>query len=95
MTRLEENGTPVAGNGPLSREALEQRVRELEHENRELRARLQQVEAEWEIDRDALEWYERVGMPESEAEMLERVRTGPTISDVMAECEREFADGQK
>jgi hypothetical protein len=95
MTRLEENGTPVRGDASPSPEALEQRVRELEEENRQLRARLQQVEAEWEIDRDALTWYERLGMPASEAEMLERVRTGPTLSDVMAECEREFADGQK
>jgi hypothetical protein len=95
MTHATENGPPAGGDGSRSREALEQRVRELENENRHLRATLQQVEAEWQIDRDALAWYERLGMPESEAEMLERVRTGPTISDVMAECEREFADGQK
>ena len=95
MKKHNENGTPPEGGGESSPEALERRVRELEEENRQLRARLQFVEAEWEIARDALAWYEHLGMPESEAEMLERVKTGPTISDVLAECERELTDGRK
>jgi len=85
---------PTGGVKP-SREALESRIRELEVENQRLQARLQHVEAEWEIDRDALAWHEYLCLPESEAEMLEQVRTGPTLSDVIAECEREFADGPK
>jgi hypothetical protein len=95
MTKHDENGIPPESGGTLSREALEHRVRELENENRQLQARLEYVETEWEIARDALAWYEYPGMPASEAEMLERVKTGPTISDVLADCEREFADGSK
>jgi len=95
MTTHDENVTPSDGGAEPTREALEQRVGELEEENRQLRARLQYVEGEWEIASDALAWYEHLGMPQSEAEMLERVKTGPTISDVLAECERELADGHK
>lgn len=94
MKKHDDNGTPLAGGGEQG-EALERRVQELEEENRQLRARLQYVETEWEIARDALAWHENLGLPQSEAEMLEQVRTGPTISDVLAECEREFADDDK
>ena len=95
MARFEENGTPAAGDGPPSREVLEQRVRELEDENRQLRAKMAQMEADWDLDRQSLEWYHQLGMPVSEAEMLGRAKSGPSISDVLAECDREFADGRR
>ncbi len=95
MTKHDENGTPSDGDGTLSREALKHRVRELENENQQLRAKMAQMEEEWDIDRQALESYHQMGMPESEAEMLERAKSGPTISDVLAECERELADGRR
>jgi hypothetical protein len=95
MTKHDENGAPQEGSGTLSREALEQRIRDLEDENRQLRAKMAQMEADWDIDRQALESYHQMGLPESEAEMLERAKSGPTISDVLAECERELADGRR
>jgi hypothetical protein len=90
MKKHDENGTPSEGGGEMAREALEQRVRELEEENRQLRAQMVRMEADWDLDRQSLEWYYSLGLPQSEAEMLEQVRTGPSISDVLAECEREF-----
>ena len=95
MTKHDDNGTPSAGGSMQTREALEQRVRELEAENQRLRAQMAQMEEEWDLDRQALESYHQMGMPESEAEMLERAKSGPTISDVLAECERELADGRR
>ena len=95
MTKHDDNGTPSAGGSMPTREALEQRVRELEAENQRLRAQMAQMEEEWDLDRQALESYHQMGMPESEAEMLERAKSGPTISDVLAECERELADGRR
>jgi hypothetical protein len=95
MMRREESGPPAEGGGEPSREALEQRVRELEAENGQLRARLQYVETELEIATDALAWHEHLAMPASEAEMLERAKNGPTLGDLIAECQREFADGNK
>ena len=92
MKRLEDSGTP-SGGGEMSREALEQRVRELEEENRQLQAKMAKMESDWDLDRQALESYHQLGMPLTEEEMLERARTGPTLGDVLAECEREFADG--
>ena len=88
MKKHDEIGTPPDGGGP-TREALEQRVRELEEENRQLRAKMEQVEADWDLDRQSLEWYYSLGLPQSEAEMLDQIKTGPSISDVLAECERE------
>jgi hypothetical protein len=86
MNRFEE---PNANSGGDSfRESLEARIRELESENAQLKAKMQKMESDWEIDRDALQWYRSEGLPASEAEMLQR--NGPTISDVLAECEREF-----
>ena len=64
------------------------RVRDLEAENAQLRAKMQKMELDWEMDRDALEWYRSEGLPTSEAEMLQR--KGPTISEVLAECEQRF-----
>ena len=90
MKKHDEDGAPPAGGGESSREALERRVRELEEENRQLRATMAQMEADWDLDRQSLEWYYSLGLPQSEAEMLEQVKTGPSISDVLAECEREF-----
>ena len=95
MTKHDDNGKPSAGGSMQTREALEQRVRELEAENQRLRAQMAQMEEEWDVDRQALESYHQMGMPESEAEMLERAKSGPTISDVLAECERELADGRR
>jgi hypothetical protein len=90
MTKHDENGTPQEGGETFSREALEQRIRELEDENRQLRSKMAQMEADWDVDRQSLEWYYSLGLPQSEAEMLEQIRTGPSISDVLADCEREF-----
>jgi hypothetical protein len=87
MNRFEESSVNSGGSEP-SRDALEARIRELENENAQLRAKMQQMESEWEDDRYALDWYRSEGLPKSEAEMLGR--KGPTISDVLAECEREF-----
>jgi multidrug resistance efflux pump len=95
MKKHEENGLASGGNGELTREALERRARELENENRQLRAKMAQMEADWDLDRQSLEWYRQLGMPVSEVEMLERAKTGPSISDVLAECEREFTAGRR
>ena len=95
MKKHDENGTPPEGGDELTRDALEQRVRELDEENRQLRGKMAQMEADWEMDREALESYRQLGMPKSEAEMLDRAKSGPSISDVLAECERELADGRR
>lgn len=95
MNKHDENGTPPEGDGESTHEALARRVRELEDENRQLRAKMAQMEADWDLDRQALESYHVLGMPVSEAEMLERAKTGPSISDVLAECERELMDGRQ
>jgi len=87
MNRFEESNVNSGGSEP-SRDALEARIRELENENAQLRAKMQRMESEWEIDRNALEWHRSEGLPTSESEMLER--KGPTISEVLSECEREF-----
>ncbi|HKA06807.1 MAG TPA: hypothetical protein VKD71_06080 [Gemmataceae bacterium] len=87
MNRFDEPNANSDSSTP-SREALETRIRELEAENAELRTKMQKMESEWEDDRYALEWYRSEGLPKSEAEMLER--KGPTISEILAECEREF-----
>jgi hypothetical protein len=90
MAKHDENGAVQDGGGSPTHEALEQRIRELEDENRQLRSRMAQMESDWDLDRQSLEWYYSLGLPQSEAEMLEQVRTGPSISDVLAECERVF-----
>jgi hypothetical protein len=87
MNRFEEPDVN-SGSGEPSREALVARIRELQSENAELRSKMQEIESEWQDDRHALDWYRSEGLPTSEAEMLQR--KGPTISDVLAECEREF-----
>lgn len=94
MMKHDENGTPSDGGGDRPREDLERRIRDLEEENRQLRAQMAQMEEDWDLDRQALESYHVLGMPKSEAEMLERAKIGPSISDVIAECDREFADGR-
>lgn len=95
MRKHDESGAPAEAGGTPTRDSLEQRVRELEAENHQLRSKMAQMEADWDIDRQALETYHVMGMPESEAEMLERAKSGPTISDVLAECERELADDRR
>jgi hypothetical protein len=77
------------GSGEPSREALEAQIRELQAENAELRAKMQKMESEWEIDRDALEWHRSAGLPES-AEEAANPKNAFTLSEVLAECEREF-----
>ena len=67
---------------------MDRRIRELEEENQKLRAELDETT-------QALEWHQSLGLPLTEAEMLERARTGPTISDVIAECEREFESDRR
>ena len=94
MNKHDENSTPTDGASETPRDVLERRVRELEEENRQLLARMAQMESDWDLDRQALESYHVLGLPTSEAEMLERAKTGPSISDVIAECDREFADGR-
>jgi hypothetical protein len=95
MKKHDENGTPTECGGTPGREALEQRVRELEEENRQLRAKMAQMEDNWELDRQSLESYRQLGMPVSEAEVLGRARSGPSISGVLAEGGRGFADGRR
>ncbi len=90
MTEHDENGAPTGGDDEPNREVLQQRVRELEAENRALRADIEQLRQSTEIDRQELEWYHSLGLPLTETEMLEQARTGPSISDVIADCEREF-----
>jgi hypothetical protein len=87
MNRFEDPNVDSSGGSP-SRESLEARIRELEAENAELRAKMLRMESEREDDRYALEWYRSEGLPTSETEMLQR--QGPTISEVLADCEREF-----
>jgi hypothetical protein len=89
MRRLDENGSAADGAGEPTREALEARVRDLEEENRHLWARIEKIEQEWDLDRQSLEWYYSLGMPQTEAEMLEQARTGLSIGDVLAECDPE------
>lgn len=88
MTRFDENGAPDGGEP--QRDARDERIRELEDENRKLRAELAKLREDAELDRQELEWFHSLGLPLTEAEMLEQARTGPSISDVIAECEREL-----
>jgi len=95
MMKHDENGTPSESGGTLTPAALEQRVRELEEENRQLRAKMARMEERWDLDRQSLESYRQLGMPATEAEALERAKAGPSISDVLSECGRVFADGRR
>jgi hypothetical protein len=88
MNRFEESSVNSGGSEP-SRDALEARIRELENENAQLRAKMQRMESEWEIDRDALEWHRSAGLPES-AEEAANPKNAFTLREVLAECEREF-----
>jgi hypothetical protein len=91
MNRLDDpSANPNGAADPTA-----SRLRALEAENAELRAKIEKLEADRQLDRDELTWYHSLGLPESEAEMLERVRTGPSISDVLAECEREFPNERR
>ena len=90
MNRFEENGLGASGAAEPTRTALDQRIRDLEEENRQLRTDLDTSRHDAEFARKELDWYHVLGLPVSETEMLERAKTGPTISDVIAECEREF-----
>jgi hypothetical protein len=93
MSRLDEHENNSSADEPSepTREALERRIRLLEEENRRLQSDLEASRREGEIARDALEWYDCLGLPLSEQEMLETMKTGGrSISDVLAECEREF-----
>ena len=89
MMRFDEKAATPNSNGQWSREALEAQVRALENDNQRLQAELQQAKESADINLQELEWYYSLGLPSTESEMLERARTGPTIRDVLAECERE------
>ena len=86
MHRFDDPNTPAPG----AADQTAARVRELEAENARLRAQVEQLQADRELDRQELEWYHALGLPLTEAEMLERAKAGPTISNVIAECEREY-----
>jgi septation ring formation regulator EzrA len=93
MKRFDENGSPPDEGGVPNRDGLEGRIRELEAENAQLRAKLEQVHEQWDLDRQALEWYHAQGLPKTEAEVLEG--KGHTISEVLAECDREFGNERR
>jgi len=87
MKRFDEPNSSSGGSEP-TREELAAKLLRLEAENARLRADADR----WEHDRDALAWYRSEGLPSSEKEFLER--KGPSISDVIAECERERLNEQ-
>jgi hypothetical protein len=94
MKRFDEPNSP-AGSSEPSRDALESRIRELEAEVTLLHAKMNQMQLDFELDRQALEWYRAHGMPTSEVEMIERAKSGPSISDVIAEFDRGHANERR
>ena len=90
MIRFDENGIPLGGGSESPRAALEARIRDLEVENRQLRAKVEKMEQDWDLDRQSLEWYYSMGLPVADAQIVEGARTERSISEVMAECEGEF-----
>ena len=88
MNRFDEPNVN-AGSGEPSREALEARIRELQAENAELRAKMQKMESDYQIDRDALEWYDSHGLPETEEE-ARNPKNAFSLRQILDECEREF-----
>lgn len=90
MMRRDESGPPLGGGGEVSREALEQRVRELEREVGRLQAELAEARAQAQEQRDELYFYHWLGMPMTEEEFREGMKNGPSLSDLIAECGREF-----
>jgi len=88
MNRFEDANPPSA-DGDSARDALEARIRELEGENAQLRAKMDQMRTEWELDRDALEWYRSEGLPQSAEEAI-NPKNAFTLREVLAEFEREF-----
>ena len=90
MHRLEDDGPGSGGSGEPSREALERRIRELEQENRTLKADLRQTHDAWRIDRQELEAFYSIGFPVTEEELLNRIKSGPTLRQVLDELKREY-----
>jgi len=87
MNRFDEPTSPAGGSEP-TREKLVAKILRLEAENTKMRADADQ----WEHDRDALAWYRFEGLPASETEFLEKM--GPSINDVIAECEQVLLNEQ-
>jgi hypothetical protein len=90
MHRLDEDGSSSGGAGEPTREALERRIRELEQENRTLKADLRQARDAWRMDRQELEAYYSIGFPVTEEELLNRIKSGPTLREVLDELKREY-----
>jgi len=88
MNRFEESNVDTGGGDP-SREAMEARIRELQTENAELRAKMQKLESDYQVDRDALEWYHSLGLPATEEE-ARNPKNAYTLRQILDECEREF-----
>jgi len=88
MNRFDE-ANANGGGGEPSREALDARIRDLQAENAELRAKMQKMESDFQIDRDALERYHSLGLPES-AEEARNPKNAFSLRQILDECEREF-----
>ena len=50
---------------------------------------MQKMESDFQIDRDALEWYHSLGLPES-AEEARNPKNASSLRQILDECEREF-----
>jgi len=50
---------------------------------------MQKMESDFQIDRDALEWYHSLGLPES-AEEARNPKNAFSLRQILDECEREF-----
>jgi hypothetical protein len=88
MKRFEEpNTNPLSGEP--SREALEAQIRELQAENAELRAKMQKMESDYQINRDVVDWYDSLGLPETEEE-ARNPKNAFSLRQILDECEREF-----
>jgi predicted nucleic acid-binding Zn-ribbon protein len=97
MANLDEpNGTPGSGdeqNGQPkpARDALEQRVRELEQENAALRGELDSLRVRHQKDRDLLDALILSGLPADEHEMQEMLANSSSLSDLLREFEERQA----
>src|SRR5437764_2049630 len=96
MANLNEpNGTPGGDgqNGPgdsSSRDALLQRVHELERENATLKADLAALQKRHDTDRDLLLSMIISELPQNEAEYQEMVAKSRSLSDLLREMETKF-----
>jgi len=88
MNRFDEPNVNSGSSEP-SREALEARIRELQAENAELREKMQKMETDHQIDRDALEWYHSQGLPETEDE-ARNPKDAFSLRQILDECEQEL-----